>query len=68
MAYFNPFQQNVQTNPLMPQQPRIDINQFLQFAVTLNDDDLSRLVQMARQKGISDADINSGINFIKSLQ
>ena len=68
MAYFNPFQQNVQPNPLMPQQPRIDINQFRQFAVTLNDDALSRLVQMARQKGISDADINSGINFIKSLQ
>ena len=72
MAYYNPFQ------PQMPMQqnfgfapttqtPRIDPNQFRQFAMTLNDNYLNQLAQMARQRGISDADIQAGINFIKSL-
>ena len=72
MAYYNPFQ------PQMPMQqnfgfapttqtPRIDPNQFRQFAITLNDNYLNQLAQMARQRGISDADIQAGINFIKSL-
>ena len=67
MAYYNPFPAQ---NPLMPQQqqtPRIDPTQFRQFAVTLNDNALSQLVQMARQRGISDADIEAGLRFIKSL-
>jgi hypothetical protein len=66
MAYSNPFQPQ---NPLLPQQqpPRIDPVQFRQFAVTLNDNALAQLVQMARQRGISDADIQAGINFIRSL-
>jgi hypothetical protein len=52
-----------------PQQqtPRIDPAQFRQFAMTLNDNSLNQLAQMARQRGISDADIAAGINFIKSL-
>ena len=67
MAYYNPFPTQ---NSLMPQQqqpPRIDPTQFRQFAVTLNDNALSQLVQMARQRGISDADIEAGLKFIKSL-
>ena len=66
MAYYNPFPAQ---NPLLPQQqpPRIDPTQFRQFAVTLNDNALSQLVQMARQRGISDADIEAGLKFIKSL-
>jgi hypothetical protein len=77
MAYYNPFQQM----PRMPNQqnfgsaqstynqqvPHIDPNQFRQFAMTLNDQSIAQLVQMARQRGISDADIQAGINFIKSL-
>ena len=77
MAYYNPFQQM----PQMPNQQNfgftqgaynqqthnIDPNQFRQFAMTLNDQSLAQLVQMARQRGISDADIQAGINFIKSL-
>jgi hypothetical protein len=35
--------------------------------MTLNDNSLNQLAQMARQRGISDADITAGINFIKSL-
>ena len=73
MGFSNPFpmmapmmQQNF---PLAPTQqaPRIDPNQFRQFAMTLNDNHLQQLIQIARQRGISDADIQSGINFIKSL-
>ena len=78
MVYSNPFQQmqmqQMQQNfgfaPSMQNQqqiPRIDPAQFRQFAMTLNDNHLQQLVQMARQRGISDADIQAGINFIRSL-
>ena len=76
MGFSNPFpqmmpmQQNFGFAPTtFPQQqtPKIDQNQFRQFAMTLNDGHLQQLVQMARQRGISDADIQAGINFIKSL-
>ena len=76
MAYYNPFQQMMQmpnqqnfgfAQSANQQTPRIDPNQFRQFAMTLNDQSLAQLVQMARQRGISDADIQAGINFIKSL-
>ena len=75
MVYYNPFQQMAQMSmqqnfgsaPTTYQQPRIDPNQFRQIAITLNDNALAQLAQMARQRGISDADIQAGINFIKSL-
>ena len=61
-----PMQQNFGFAPTT-QTPRIDPAQFRQFAMTLNDNHLQQLIQMARQRGISDADIQAGINFIKSL-
>jgi hypothetical protein len=61
-----PMQQNFGFAPTM-QTPRIDPNQFRQFAMTLNENHLQQLIQLARQRGISDADIQAGINFIKSL-
>lgn len=73
MAYFNPFMGNTQMAPVPPmsgqgQQPRqIDPQQFRQFAITLNDNALANFAQMARQQGISEADIQNGIRFIKSL-
>lgn len=75
MAYYNPFQQMMQATQMMqpnrfaPQQqtPPINPQQFCQFAMTLNDNSLAQFAQMARQRGISDADIQAGINFIKSL-
>ena len=78
MGFSNPFQpmysapmpQNYGPAPSTYQQqqtPRIDPVQFRQFAMTLNDNYLAQLAQMARQRGISDADIQAGINFIKSL-
>ena len=72
MAYYNPFipQIPMQQNfgfAQNTQTPRIDPNQFRQIAITLNDNYLNQLAQLARQRGISDADIQAGINFIKSL-
>lgn len=76
MAYFNPFQMAPQMMPQMPMPPMmpqqqqvrlIDPQQFRQFAITLNDDALNNFAQMARQRGISEADIQNGIRFIKSM-
>ena len=76
MGFSNQFQQMMPMQPnfgfaptAFPQQQttRIDPNQFRQFAMTLNDSHLQQLIQLARPRGISDADIQSGINFIKSL-
>ena len=75
MAYFNPFQMAQSMMPQMPmpqmmpqQQVRpIDPQQFRQFAITLNDTALNNFAQMARAQGISEQDIQRGIQFIKSL-
>ena len=72
MAYYNPFQQMMQMtqnfgSAQRTQQHQIDPNQFRQFAITLNDNSLAQFAQMARQRGISEQDIQQGIQFIKSL-
>lgn len=74
MDYFNPFANAQpfgfpQQQPQRQQQqmPQIDPQQFRQFAITLNDNALNNFAQMARQRGISEADIQNGIRFIKSL-
>ena len=75
MVYYNPFSQNqmqqnfgsAPTTSNQQQTPHIDPVQFRQVVITLNDNSLAQLVQLARQRGISDADIQAGINFIKSL-
>ena len=75
MAYYNPFQQmmqatqRMQQNPFAPRQqvPPINPQQFCQFVMTLNDNSLAQFAQMARQRGISEQDIQQGIQFIKSL-
>lgn len=74
MDYFNPFMRNTQTAPApptygqqQPARPQIDPQQFRQFAITLNDTALNNFAQMARAQGISEQDIQRGIQFIKSL-
>lgn len=77
MGFSNPFIPNM---PFIPNfapapamygqnqsRPQIDPQQFRQFAITLNDNALNNFAQMARQQGISEADIQAGIRFIKSL-
>lgn len=54
---------------LFPQQKiKIDQTQFASVAATLDDKSLNQLVEMARQKGISEQDISSGLSFIKSFR
>lgn len=73
MDYFNPFMRNMQTAPASPMYgqrqplPQINPQQFRQFAITLNDQSLNGFAQMARQRGISEHDIQEGIRIIKSL-
>lgn len=71
MDLFNPFgpmQQNFgRPQPMQRQLPQINPQQFRQFAITLNDQALNNFAQMARAQGISEQDIQAGIQFIKSL-
>lgn len=48
--------------------PPINPDQFCNMIGGLNDNFLNQLVEDARKKGISEADIESGLNFIKSLK
>ena len=73
MGFSNPFQMMAQMMPQNRQSPPsasvppIDPNQFRQFALTLNDQSLAQFAQLARQRGISEQDIQAGIRYIKSL-
>ena len=73
MGFSNPFQMMAQMMPQNRQAPQsasvppIDPNQFRQFALTLNDQSLAQFAQLARQRGISEQDIQAGIRYIKSL-
>lgn len=74
MDYFNPFvPRNMYAAPVPPMykqgqtRPPIDPQQFRQFAITLNDAALNNFAQMARMQGVSEQDIQRGIQYIKSL-
>lgn len=47
---------------------QIDMQQFKQYAMTLSDNSLNQFVAQARKQGISEQDIASGLQFIKSLR
>lgn len=49
-------------------QYQINPQQFVQVAQTLDQNALSRLVNMARAQGIPDTEIQAGLNFINSLR
>lgn len=78
MAYYNPFPYPQQvfsphmTPPLSmsppTQQPQVNPQQFASVAATLDDNSLNQLVAMARQRGISDADIQTGLNVINQYR
>jgi hypothetical protein len=65
-AAFQNFPGRQVSQPVNQSQP-INQQQFRQFAATLNDQSLQQFAQLARQQGISEQDIQAGINFIKSL-
>ena len=70
MTYYNPIPQVPFAYPPMPQPQRTPINpqQFAAVAATLNQQSINQLVQMARQRGISENDIAAGLQFIQSLR
>ena len=51
-----------------PQLPAFNPQQFTQVVMTLDNQSLQKLVNMARMRGISDADIQAGLNIINSLR
>lgn len=58
MNYYNP----------SSQQPPINPDQFRQLVPSLSQSFLDQLVKEARLKGISEQDIENGLNFIKTLK
>ena len=69
MNSFNPFNMlmNKQMNST-PKQNTINPQQFKQMVPMLNQNILQQLVQQARSQGISDQDIQQGLNYIQSLK
>lgn len=75
MNYYNDFSSfnnqgypNQLNVPTQNQSSRFDINQFNQLVSTLNDESLRRLVSLAQYNGISNVDIQNGLNYINSLR
>lgn len=56
----------VQSQPQSP--PQLNPVEFRQKASSLTKNDLIQFVQQARQQGISDNDIEQGLNFILNLK
>lgn len=48
--------------------PQINQQQFTEMAACLPDQVLVQLVQQARAQGMSENDINAGLNFIQHLR
>ena len=48
--------------------PQIDKNKMRQYAGSIDDVQLNNLAAQARAQGMSDADIQAGLNFIKQLR
>lgn len=65
MNFSNP---NLLAQRLFPQQPQINPQQFASVAASLDDNSLNKLIQMARARGISDQDIQAGLNIINQYR
>lgn len=73
MNYYNNFSPNGFNNytnqqKVSNQTTGFDINQFNQLAATLNDESLNKLIYLAQRNGISNNDIQKGLNYIQSLK
>lgn len=51
-----------------PQVPSLNKEQFKSFLPNINNNMMRQLVQKARAQGISDSDIEAGLNFINTLR
>lgn len=70
MNSFNPFNMlmNKQMSSVGPKQNSINPQQFKQMVPMLNQNILQQLVQQARAQGISEQDIQEGLNYIQNLK
>lgn len=57
-----------QMSPQSNQNVPVNQSQFKQFLPMLNDNMLNQLIAQARQQGISELDIQNGLNFINSMR
>lgn len=68
MNFYNNFQNPYMRPPRRTQPPPIDPVKFQQGAQELSKDTLVELVQKARAQGISDSEIEVGLNYILNLK
>lgn len=64
---FGGFSQMIPQVSPQSQLPQFNAQQFSQMAASLNPNVLNLLTQLARAQGISEQDINSGMEYIKKL-
>lgn len=68
MNLMNMMMQNQQKSiPTQQSAPPFNINQMRQFMPQINDTMLQQLVNKARAQGISDADIEVGLQILRNL-
>lgn len=63
----NPFPLPHQMRP-QSQQTGVNPQQFQQWLPQINQNMLQQLINQARQQGMSDVDIQAGVNFINSMR
>ena len=69
MTYSNPLNALLKLGtPAMQKNQPIDPNRFRQAVSQMSTDDLSNFVNQARRSGISEADIEAGLNAILSMR
>lgn len=64
MNNFNPFANFGQQN----MGPQINPSQFKTYLPQINENMMNQLIQQARQQGISEEEIQQGLNFINSMR
>lgn len=64
----NPFSMLMNNSTNVSKNIPLNQQQFKQFLPQINNNALQQLVQQAKNQGISDIDIQNGLNFINSLK
>ena len=64
----NPFSMFMNNSANASKNIPLNQQQFKQFLPQINNNALQQLVQQAKNQGISDIDIQNGLNFINSLK
>ena len=65
---FNPMQAIMQMGRQKPKTPPLDQQRFCQMAQKLTKENLVQLAQQARAQGISEEQIEQGLNFLLNLK